>query len=112
MRGVGAVQGGINGQFRAHLTPTLDGYKVVNGKPVAIYRYIVDPQTIAGPMDMAGSSGGRYGDVGVGISAVVPRGAFAGNRISLEWLQPVADDVKGYQLARIGTLSATWDFTF
>jgi hypothetical protein len=63
-------------------------------------------------MDQPGSYGGRYGDIAVGVSAVVPRGAFAGNRLSLEWRVPVADDVNGYQLARSGTLSVTWDTAF
>jgi hypothetical protein len=42
----------------------------------------------------------------------VPSGAFAGNRLSVEWLQPVADDVNGYQRARTGALSLTWDAAF
>ncbi len=56
--------------------------------------------------------GGTYGDIGLGVSAVIPRGAFAGNRLSVEWLVPVADDVNGYQLSRVGTLSVTWDTAF
>lgn len=44
----------------------------------------------------------------MGVSAVVPGGMLAGNRLSLEWLQPVHQDVVGYQLARKGTLSFTW----
>jgi hypothetical protein len=30
----------------------------------------------------------------------------------MEWLQPVEDDVNGYQLERDGALSATWSVAF
>lgn len=63
-------------------------------------------------MDYPANYGGKYWDVGFGLSAVVPSGDLAGNRISVEWLQPVEDDVNGYQLERDGALSATWNVTF
>jgi hypothetical protein len=62
--------------------------------------------------DYANNYGGRYWDVGFGLSAVVPGGDLAGNRIGFEWLQPVVDDVNGYQLEREGALSANWSFAF
>ena len=65
-----------------------------------------------GPMDYPQSYGGRYWDIGFGLSASVPSGDLAGNRISVEWLQPVEDDVNGYQLERDGALSATWSLSF
>jgi hypothetical protein len=65
-----------------------------------------------GPMDYSTSYGGRYWDVGFGLNAFVPRGDLAGNRLSFEWLQPVDDDVNGYQLPREGALSATWSYAF
>jgi hypothetical protein len=65
-----------------------------------------------GPMDYPNSYGGKYWDVGFGLSAVVPSGDLAGNRISVEWLQPVQDNVNGYQLERDGALSATWSVAF
>ncbi len=65
-----------------------------------------------GPMDYTGSYGGKYWDVGFGLSAAVPSGDLAGNRLSVEWLQPVEDDVNGFQLERDGALSATWSVAF
>ena len=112
IRGVGTQQGVIHGHFKPHVTPTLTGYKIVNGQPVPIYKYVVAPQTELGPMDQPGSYGGRFGDVGFGVSATVPSGAFAGNMLSIEWLQPVADDMNGYQRASTGALSLTWDIAF
>ncbi|HEX4506457.1 MAG TPA: DUF3570 domain-containing protein [Alphaproteobacteria bacterium] len=112
LRGIGTWEGGIEGQFKPHIVPTRTGFKLVHGLPVPIYKDVLTPQVELGPMDQPGSYGGRYGDIAVGMSAVVPRGAFAGNRLSVEWRVPVADDVNGYQLSRVGTLSVTWDTAF
>ena len=65
-----------------------------------------------GPMDYTSSYGGRYWDVGLGINAIVPSGDLSGNRLSVEWLQPIEDDVNGYQVQRDGSLTATWSYAF
>jgi hypothetical protein len=64
------------------------------------------------PMDAPSNYGGHYVDIGFGLSATVPTGALAGNRLSFEWLQPVYTDVNGYQLDRDGALSFTWSVGF
>ncbi len=64
------------------------------------------------PMDNPTNYGGHYVDVGFGLSATVPTGAFAGNRLAFEWLQPVYTNVNGYQLDRDGALSFTWSYGF
>ncbi|MGJ0492385.1 DUF3570 domain-containing protein [Methylobacter sp.] len=87
VRGVYTVQGSIRGEF-------------------------IEPFNPLGPMDYPSSQGGRYWDVGFGLNAVVPSGSLAGNRLGVEWLQPVDDDVNGYQLPRDGALSATWSYAF
>lgn len=87
VRGVHTVQGGIRYGFNgAHPTDA--------------------------SVDFASNYGGRYWDLGLGLSAIVPTGDLAGNRFSFEWLQPVADDVNGYQLERSAALSASWSFAF
>jgi hypothetical protein len=90
VRGVYTTQGAISGEF--------------NGP--------VGHRNRQGPMDFPANYGGRYWDVGFGLSAVVPKGDFKGNRLSVEWLQPVEDDVNGYQLERDGSLYATWSLAF
>lgn len=65
-----------------------------------------------GPVDYPSNYGGRYWDVGFGVNAFVPGGRFQGNTFSFEWLQPVHDDVNGYQLPRTGALSFTWGYGF
>ena len=66
----------------------------------------------SGPMDFPDNQGGRFWDVGFGINAYVPSGGLKGNRLSFEWIQPIVDDVNGYQLERDGALSATWSYSF
>ncbi len=112
VRGIGTWEGGIQGQFKPHIVPTRIGFKVVHGQPVPIYKDVLTPQVELGPMDQPGNYGGRYGDIGLGLSRVIPRGAFAGNRLSVEWRVPLADDVNGYQLSHTGALSVTWDTAF
>lgn len=112
VRGVGTEEGAIEGSFKAHVTPTPNGFKIVNGEPVPVYSYDLEPQTELGPMDLPASYGGRFADVGFGLSAVVGGGAFAGDRLGVEWLTPVKQDVNGYQLRRTGTLSVVWNTQF
>jgi Protein of unknown function (DUF3570) len=64
------------------------------------------------PMDYPGNYGGNYVDVGFGLSATVPTGAFAGNSLKFEWLQPIYTNVNGYQLDRDGALSFSWSYGF
>ena len=87
LRGVYTAQGGIRGRD-------------------------VRPHADSAPGDFPENHGGETWDLGFGIAATVPAGAFAGHRFAIEWLQPVADRVQGYQLARAGSLSATWSYAF
>jgi hypothetical protein len=101
VRGAYTVQGAVNGAFPPHASKN-----VTTGIVTLI------PNSITGPMDAPASYGGRFWDVGFGIDAVVPGDRFKGNSLGLEWLQPVADDVNGYQLERKGQLFATWRCMF
>jgi hypothetical protein len=98
----------VKGAFGPHLVPVITGYKYVGNEQVAIYGFNDAPNPVTGPMDAPQNQGGRYWDAGLGLSAVVPSGPLAGNRFSVEWLQPLHDQVHGYQLARTGTLTASW----
>ncbi|NOU23556.1 MAG: DUF3570 domain-containing protein [Methyloglobulus sp.] len=64
------------------------------------------------PMDHPSNYGGHYVDVGFGLSATIPSGSLAGNKLSFEWLQPVYTDVNGYQLDRDGALAVNWNYAF
>jgi hypothetical protein len=70
------------------------------------------PFVPSGPMDMPGSYGGQFLDIGIGLTAMVQSGDFAGNHFGVEWLQPAYNDYNGYQLERTGTLFATWSLAF
>jgi hypothetical protein len=64
------------------------------------------------PPDFGYNYGGRYWDIGFGVNAVVPSGFLKGHRLSAEWLQPLEDDVNGYQQEREGTLWVNWSKAF
>jgi Protein of unknown function (DUF3570) len=104
LRGVYTVQGGIKGQYVGANSNSTNSFYNLDGSTTSILKF--------GPQDYPSSYGGKYWDVGFGLSAMVPSGDFAGNRVSVEWLQPVEDDVNGYQLERDGALSATWSMAF
>lgn len=64
------------------------------------------------PPDLPSNYGGEFWDVGFGINTVVPSGALQGHRLSVEWLEPLRDDVNGYQQEREGTFYANWSKAF
>jgi hypothetical protein len=66
----------------------------------------------SGPMNFPESYGGEYFDLGVGASVALTSGYLAGNEFALEWLEPLHDDVDGYQLERRGALSLAWSVRF
>ena len=65
-----------------------------------------------GPMDFPKNYGGQFWNIGLGVSAVIPGGRFAGHHLGFEWLQPVHTDVNGFQLDRKGALTASWSYRF
>ncbi len=87
VRGIYTIRGAIHGDFNAF-----------NGR--------------SGPMDFPANQGGQYWDIGFGINGTIPKGKFVGHNLSFEWLQPVQDDVNGFQLERKGALAATWNYSF
>jgi hypothetical protein len=96
VRGVYTWQDAISGQY-----PQLfDAY----GNPF-ISKHV-------GPFDKPANYGGQFVDLGLGVNVTVPSGAFAGNTVKFEWLQPLHTDYNGYQLDRDGALTATWGIGF
>ena len=65
-----------------------------------------------GAMDFPRNYGGQFADIGLGINIKLPHDILLGSLINFEWLQPIHDDVNGYQLPREGALSATWSYAF
>ncbi len=106
VRGVYTAQGGISGQFPGSGGQFSDPDGLFQGDsgPVSIYKF--------GPMDYPQNYGGKYWDVGLGLSATIPAGSLEGNKVSVEWLQPVYTNVNGYQLDRDGALNFTWSYGF
>ena len=65
-----------------------------------------------GPFDNPANYGGQFVDLGLGVNVTIPSGAFTGNTLKFEWLQPVHTDYNGYQLDRDYTLYFTWSYGF
>ncbi|MGZ5620494.1 MAG: DUF3570 domain-containing protein [Methylobacter sp.] len=91
------------------LSASVRGVYTVQGSVSGTYN---DTFNRLGPLDYASNYGGRFWDVGFGLNAFVPTGDLQGNNLSFEWLQPVSNDVNGYQLPSSGALSATWSYAF
>jgi Protein of unknown function (DUF3570) len=109
VRGVYTLQGAINGQYNGSAGGQF-GRTFVDEN--ADEQFIQSSILKFGPQDYPQNYGGRFWDVGFGLSAMVPSGDLAGNRFSVEWMQPVHTDFNGYQLDRDGALSATWGVSF
>jgi hypothetical protein len=63
-------------------------------------------------VDFPQNYGGRFWDVGFGLSAEIPIAGFKDNRLRVEWLEPVDDDFNGFQLERDGSLFASFKLKF
>lgn len=87
LRGIYTFQGGIRGRFDR-------------------------PSSQRTPADHPANSGASLVDLGIGVSARVARGSFEGMQLSLEWIQPLAENWSGHQLERTGSLAASWSMPF
>ncbi len=96
VRGIYTEQGAVRG----HYLPVLN----VSGDPFT--------PTHVGPFDSPANYGGEFVDLGLGINVNIPNGAFAGNALKFEWLQPINTHYHGYQLDRSGALAFTWNYGF
>ena len=73
VRGVYTSQGSITGTYPGSQSDSTNPWFNTDGSPTSILKF--------GPMDYPQNSGGKYWDVGFGLSAAVPSGAFAGNTV-------------------------------
>ena len=108
LRGQYTNQGGVHGLFDAHNAPQVVGTRIVGTATENVFEYVETPSAINGPMDGPDNTGGQFFDVGFGLNAVVPSGLLRGNRVSVEWLEPMASHFNGYQLDRQGSLQLSW----
>ena len=115
------AQGRIHGAFKDHFeknAPFVELQQVdfdINGdgvvdandvEEVTVYRDAFVPHAIASPDDLPANHGGQTLDAGVGVTLHPSGGPWQGDRLSIEWLQPVSRDDYGYQLVRRGSLNA------
>jgi hypothetical protein len=103
----GTVWGGYN--FFPWLSGSVRG--IYTAQEAIKGKYTGD-SLLSAPTDFPENYGGQFWDIGIGLSASVPNGAYSGHTLSVEWLQPVKHDYNGYQLERDGTLSVNWGYAF
>ena len=97
LRAIHTMQGGITG--------TLPGTEAV----VDAFGNVTWPRSQMSPADLAGNYGGRFNDIGLGVSLDLPG---LGGRLGLEWLAPFQDKPRGDQLARKDSLVLNWSLMF
>ena len=105
MRGVFTSQGEIRGRY-----PTIyvQGYDE-NGNFIPQMPYKDQHiDTFGQPQNY----GGSFADLGLGVNVTIPHGAFAGNTLKFEWLQPVYTNFNGYQPDRDYALNFSWNYGF
>jgi Protein of unknown function (DUF3570) len=104
VRGIYTTQGEIRGRY-----PTIfvDGFDA-NGNPAQVRYEDQHIDTFGQPQNY----GGSFVDLGLGVNVTVPHGAFAGNSLKFEWLQPVYTNFNGYQPDRDYALNFTWSYGF
>jgi hypothetical protein len=101
LRGLAAVQGRLKGRFDAHREQDVSS---------GVVTWVEN--SITGPMDSPASYGGRYYDVGIGAHAQLPASWRMGSQLAIEWLEPLAETLHGYQLRRAGALYVNWSVMF
>ncbi len=89
----------LAGRFSAEYLAEIDG----------VDRRIM--RIMAPPMDAA-NSGGTFVEAGIGVNFLLADGFLAGNRLAVEALFPIYQDVNGLQLEREWMLIAGWQFAF
>jgi len=100
LRGLAWDQGAISGQLKGTTA-------VVDASGTVSY-----PRPLDSSAGVAGNYGGRFVDLGFGFSFAVPGRERQGDRIAFEWLQPVKQNVNGYQLERTGSAALSWRMMF
>jgi len=100
LRAIRTVQGAVRGQMQG-ATRVVDAFGNVSY-----------PRPLHSTSDVAANHGGRFTDVGLGMSMAVPGREQHGDRIGLEWILPVRQSVNGFQLERAGSLAVNWSMMF
>lgn len=69
--------------------------RLLHSKQGEVEGHYNGPHNHSSPPDLQENYGGRFWDVGIGLNAVVPTGALQGHRLSVEWVEPISQDVNG-----------------
>ncbi|MCB1741532.1 MAG: DUF3570 domain-containing protein [Gammaproteobacteria bacterium] len=64
------------------------------------------------PGDHPTNHGHELLELGLGLTLRMPHGRFDGHTLSAEWVEPIRQDLRGYQIERGGTLNVSWQYHF
>lgn len=104
-------------QVTAWSAVRLNDWVSVSGRAVYRHEGVVrghynGPHNHSSPPDFQGNYGGDSVDLGVGMNFRVPNGPLKNQRLAVECLWPVYQDLNGVQLERDWTLYAGWQWAF
>lgn len=103
------ASGWVSRRLAPSISATLRASRSVEG-PIRGERRDVHPQ--GSPPDHAANHGGRLDELGLGVVVDQLPGAAQGSNLGIEWLQPLRQDVRGYQLGRGRGLVLSWSHHF
>jgi hypothetical protein len=101
--------GWVSRRLAPSLSATLRASRSVDG-PIRGERRDAHPQ--GSPTDHAANHGGRLDELGLGLVVDRLPGGHQGSTLGIEWLQPLRQDVRGYQLGRGRGLVLSWSHHF
>lgn len=104
IRGIYTSQGEIRGRYPTIFVEGIDE----NGNSIQVPYLDQHIDTFGQPENY----GGSFVDLGLGVNVNIPHGAFAGNSLKFEWLQPLYTNFNGYQPDRDYALNVTWSYGF
>jgi hypothetical protein len=101
--------GWVSRRLAPSISATLRASRSVDG-PIGGERRDAHPQ--GSPPDHAANHGGRLDELGLGLVVDRLPGGHQGSTLGIEWLQPLRQDVRGYQLGRGRGLVLSWSHHF
>ena len=101
--------GWVSRRLAPSLSATLRASRSVDG-PIRGERR--DAHPLAAPPDLVANHGGRLDELGLGLVVDRLPGAAQGSTLGIEWLQPLRQEVRGYQLGRGRGLVLSWSHHF
>jgi hypothetical protein len=86
--------------------------RIVHTTQGAVGGHYNGPHNHASPPDLQANYGGELTEIGLGLNLALAAGNLAGNRLGIEVLLPVLEDVNGFQQEKESTVFFSWALAF